>query len=840
MKKIISKILIFLFLFHIVIPLRISAADNVTIYNCENAVVLDYGIEQYYGKEYINKKDLQNINLYEESNSVKSFDGDVSLKLYPGSSIVVVNGMTIAYPNATVETKEGLYICVELLAMFFSKEYEADDTTIRLWISASRYDFAKGIISLPQGRTAPEGGIEIEVFVAEDIRSTSFNEPEIPEYDYKYARIGQVGYKKNEKPMYDFVTETEDAFLKYRRKASKTVIIPEGKNSVEYKLSIQEDDFYSCIVGYYTEFDGMCYFGKLNYKLSDTLYNFELSRSKVAISGNVSIPEIAESDVKFRVIAHGKIDFIYDGVIQKGKATADYLVPVNKNMRYFVELIFIEGEYLRTTLDTAVEITDIAVGGIDFIAEKADEYIVNVSLPDGYAMNTDKLEAELYLEMAESPYYLLDVKQVTLDKYSTSINVSLYDDMKSNKVICYYVLAEEYDGLFKFGHYTENGTSFDVKKADTIAICDNQINMPLLRAKEINATFNLPGEDRAKEDICIDAYPITVTYPGYEDEKVDKSISCGEEEGCVELMSTVSDGALAVGASSEAKLVTNAGKAIIKKGENCGNLTISIPDEDGYGYLLEFNVSGGGGKYYRKVYHCGNKASVQMEKATQVTNRSGGVNVELIRQFCISGFVNAICYNDSYNRIIAMAQNNDTTMNDIYNVDFSVYTDIYGNGNYALYVPEEFGRYILCLKNFDSGKKIYYKENECVDELSEAEILTVAKDMSKVDFLYQRDDNEIPMALMFDLISLNNDEWNIYLGNKSDFNVEDVTVYVGFYNSKGELTHLASKYIGIVKAETKLYSEMTVCDEFIQSASEVKVFVWSGLKPAANVFFVKN
>ena len=435
MKKIISKMLILLFLLNLIAPFSVFAANDITIYNCEKIVTLDYGIEQFYDKNYIYEKDIENINLYITSKSIITSVGNVDMKLYPGSSIVVVNGTSITYPNATVETDDGLYISIELLAMFFSEIYEVSDTVIKLWISDTGYDFARGIISLPSDEVAPTGGIEIEVFVAEKPTTTLSSGITIADSNYELAQIGTPGYSKNEKPMYDDGSKTYNAFLDYEKKVSDVVVIPEGKNNVEYTLSIQCDDFEKCIVAYYTEIEGNPFYGKLNYAGTDILYNFTLSNSKPTINGMISIPTNAKSDVKFRVIAHGKsYNYIYDGVISMGEKTAQYSVAVDKNSTYSVELIFIDSEYSRVLSDEKIYVGTDSIYGMNLATEVANKYIANISLPDDYNEDINNIYLEVYLQMATSPYYVLDVQSVSLNQYTRNASVVLYDDIESKNV----------------------------------------------------------------------------------------------------------------------------------------------------------------------------------------------------------------------------------------------------------------------------------------------------------------------------------------------------------------------------------------------------------------------
>lgn len=877
MKTIISKVMIILLMLNLIAPFSAYASQEIIIYNCDKIVELDYEMGEFYGKKYINKKDLENINLYITSKSLITCDSDTEMKLYPGSSIVDVNGTTITYPNAIVETEDGDYICIELLAMFFSEIYDVTETTIKLWISDNGYDFARGIISVSSGVTVPSGGIQIEVFAAEAPRTTSSSGLKY-EVVYENEQIGPVGYSKNEKPMYEEDSKAYNAFLDYDRKCSDVVVIAEGEKSVEYSLTIDNDDFENCVIGYYTEINGEAYYGKLNYGGNDKLYSFNLSATKPSISGKVTLPQTAENDVEFRIIAHGKYDYIFDGVILEGEKTAEYTVAVDKNNTYSVELIFLDGEYSRELSDEKVSVGTASIGEINFDAEIADEYVVNVSLPDDYNSDMNMIDARVYLQMAKSPYYVLDIEAVSLNEYSRSKSITLHDDMQSNDVICYYVLYNEYDGLFEFGHYTENGTSFDIRNADSVSLDDGSIDMTLLKAKEINASFNLPDSDVAEDDIKIDAYPITVKYPiesnnmaivtnpnkpdeegeevtylpviGYPVESGDEIVAVTPiDKDSITLMSA--SGVASSGGSPSGGLVIGGGgnamapvavsrPTIIAEGQTSGNRTISIPDEDDYGFLIEFNVIDKSDRYYSKIYYNSDKTTTVRGKASLISNKTDSINVELVKQYYISGVIDAVGFEDSHNRITAASQKSDTIIEDIYDCDFSVYTEIYGSGNYGLYVPDEFEKYILRLNSFATGREIYYRPDECTDYLNESKVLNINNDTDNIDFVYSGYNPPTPLVIKVTRGIANSEKWSVSLRNIGDFDTEDIDIYISFYNENGAMTNLVKEDAGVVEARTTLEVPVSVPLDYKINAETIKVMAWHKMKPMANVVEMTN
>ena len=115
--------------------------------------------------------------------------------------------------------------------------------------------------------------------------------------------------------------------------------------------------------------------------------------------------------------------------------------------------------------------------------------------------------------------------------------------MNRKKVICYYVLSGEYNGLFQFGHYSEDGTSFDIDNAEILTITDTSIDIELLKSKEISMNFTLPDDEVAEEDIRISATPMFVQSPLTTGMAVVTSPTVNEDEGeDVNIIENITDG----------------------------------------------------------------------------------------------------------------------------------------------------------------------------------------------------------------------------------------------------------------------------------------------------------
>ena len=900
MKTIISKVLIILLMLNLIAPFSAFASNEITLYNCGEEVRLSIGLYESNGKIYVHENDVERLNLSFDSDIISNFEETTIMQVYPGSSVVIVNGTSITYPNSTIQDGDYIYISVDLIAMFFSEQYEMTDTSISLWISDSSYDFVRGFISLPTGNVAPAGGIEVEVFAVEVPTSASSGGNGNTSTSVYYSEIGSPGYiDGEEKPMYDTGTKKSNRFLEYDRLVTKTVIIPEGESQVEYTMSAYGDDLYKCIIGYYTEFNEIAYYDKQTYIGNEQLYNFEIAEAKTSISGTISIPENTDGDVEYRVIAHGsKYDFTYDGTILQGENTSTYNIEVDGNATYSIEAIFIDGEYLRTTSDEKVSVESTSIDGIDITAEMATKYVANISLPSDYSFDGNSFNVKAYLQMASSPYYILDSETVSFDENTKSSSIELFNDMNRKKVICYYVLSGEYNGLFQFGHYSEDGTSFDINNVDILTATDTSIDVELLRSKEIGVNFSLPNDEVAEEDIRISATPMFVESPlattgmavvtsptikedvGEDVNKIENII--GDNETIVDyptggddiievtpiistgdviaynpnastdkitLLSTVSQSSAGSsaggspgsgsGGSSMAPSVSLA-PPTIAAGESTGVKTIAIPDEDGYRYIVRMNVSGGNDKYYDKIYYNNLATTSLPQNASRVTNETDSIDVELLKQYYISGKVDAVGFEDSHNRITVASQTSETIIEDIYDCDFSVYTEIYGSGNYGLYVPDEFDKYILRLNSFATSREIYYRPDECTDYLDEAKVLTISNDIDNIDFSYSGYNPPTPLVIKVTRGVANSEKWTVNLRNISDFDTEDIDIYISFYNEKGAMTNLVMEDAGVVAAMTTLEVPVSVPLDYKVNAETIKVMAWCEMKPMAHVVELTN
>ena len=77
--------------------------------------------------------------------------------------------------------------------------------------------------------------------------------------------------------------------------------------------------------------------------------NFEIYSNTVTLSGTVTLPEIAEKDVKFTVYSEVYTErmYSYDGIISAGTNFAPYSMQVGKHDDYSMSVVFADNEYKR-------------------------------------------------------------------------------------------------------------------------------------------------------------------------------------------------------------------------------------------------------------------------------------------------------------------------------------------------------------------------------------------------------------------------------------------------------------------------------------------------------------
>lgn len=871
MKTIISKLMALLILINAIIPTTAFANGENVIYNCGYEVEFANGIYEYNGKIYIHIEDLAELYLRidADSNTIYNHRTGTDLVVYPGSSIVEVNGISMLYSNSAVILDGGVYVALDLIAMLFSQLYEVNGNQINLWITKYyAYDFARGVVSLPEGEVADEGGISVDVFVTEAYStSTGGGGSSSPIYSTTKSYISNVGLDGVEKPSYDNLIDNYSSPDSYVKLVEKTITIPEGYNSAEFYLYQVDGDFYGSKIGYAFEYNGYTCCETINFKKTIESYDFTINTQMTYINGTVAIPEMTEDDVKFTVVAEGEYGYTYEGIISAGETSTTYSMLVDANDYYSMLVFFEDGKYKRIYSPEDITVENESVFDIDFETEYSTKYDVTLELPQGCELEQD-VEAKVYIQSVASPYYYLDMQTIIIPAGENSVNVILHDDMEAKNLICYYVLTDDCNGLFDFGHYSSGGTSFDVSNAEYINSYNNTIVIELLKSKEITASISLPNDETAETDIYVDIEPAITTSPVIDDSSVEVVDTIGTEETGEDIttiefeQSTIINTELNSGEtilllSSEATSsgVTGGGgggsstggvtvspvdaEPTIAEGETTGEVKISIPYEEGYGYRLTIRVSDDAENYYGKIYYNTSKTTTLIDNASTVSITDDIIFVELIKQYTISGCVNAVGYTDGHNRIYAISQKDKSIRNDVYGADFSIYTDIYGNENYELFVPDEFDDYIFKLYSFNDGDSIYYAEPKSIENIDESMLLSINNDESNINFEYDGFKPDLPVRVS---VENTGDIWEISMNIIGDFDVENVINYIALYDETGKMLSMyqSPEALSVLTSGTTKTGIEVPTDE-IENASTVKLFTWSdNLKPVSDVVYIKK
>lgn len=861
MKRTLSKLLALVLLINIIIPTKALAQNILYIYNCGERVDFYYSPQERDGKLYIHTEELCELCLEVEDNVI--YNRDKELTINPGSSSIKVNDILMLYQCPAIVYKGDTYVSLDLIAMLFSPMYEINGNDIMLWITyTSPYNFVRGTVSLPDGLTAPEGGTSVKVFVTERESTASGSSASA----VLQPQLEAVGLKGEKKPSYaDYSLCTE-----YKKSVEKTVIIPEGSSCADFYLYTTEGRFTGARVGYSAKFEGYTYGEVLLFDRKLESYDFKMDNAITYISGRVTVPEPRDKDIAFTVVAEGKSGdgYTYRGVINAGSGSADYSMLVASHDSYSMLVFFEDGEYKRTRRQATVVVEDMTASNINLNAEPADSYTVTLSLPADYDAE-ESITARVYIQSAVSPYYYLDSEAITIPLGEKSASVVLYDDMAEGKIICCYELSDDYEGLYAFGHYGAGGVTFDVSNAKQINASDSTVEIPMLKTKEFTAAIALPDNEAAKNDVYVDIEPVIASYPIYDAESMRVVSALPKEEGddvnyLPPLYESNEKNEAAVGADIRSSAVFSAtvgsasgvggggvsgggttavsGKAAptIAKGEKKGIVKIIIPDEADYGYRLEVRVKDAASAYYRKIYYNSKKSTAVIKNASVIntTNTNTDISIELMKQHLISGNVNAVGYTDCSNRIFAIGQKSQDTRADVQTSDFFAYTDIYGNGSYGLFVPDEFDDYILKLHSYYDGDSVYYAKPKAVDNIEASELLTISEDTEDIDFDYDGFLPSPPITLEASNIG---DAWNISMCTAGDFDIDNVMCRIALYDKKGRLLLLKQSSDELtVKPSKTAKTSIEVSAEDIAEAETVKLFAWSDMKPVSEAYYIKK
>ena len=882
MKIISAKILILIMLINMLLPLSAFAEGTITLYNHDEELYLTNDIETYNNHYYISVDDLYELELnWELSDSLYIESYYNELIIYPETSIIELNGNSMLFQNPMKEIGGIKYVSLDLIAMVFSGIYEITDNSIYLWINTGQSYTARGTISLPNDEVAPVGGIEILVFYG---RKKSMSQGSGSNYSEDISGL-EIGYSGITKPT-TANNEIEYSIYKY---AEKYVTIPEGKNSVEYALGIPYV-YSGCYLGYEVDTDTYKEIHTEKFYRNSGIMNFEIYSNTVTLSGTVTLPEIAEKDVKFTVYSEVYTErmYSYDGIISAGTNFAPYSMQVGKHDDYSMSVVFADNEYKRIFKQETITVKDTEVANIDFETQKSNIVSGTLKLPDNMVLDED-VEATVTIQSRKVPYYYLDSENIVITAGSTSEDFTLYDDMGCGSVICYYELQSDNDELFSFGHYNKTGTTVVNDNASKITFNENinqNIEITLIKNTSVEVKINLPDGYVAESNIYGNIYLTTayepiikdsnmaivsgsgtsnndegddvVNIPGISNpeeiilEETDfREIEMGDifaysQSNDLALMSSSSGGvSIGGGGASSKPSIPVTPSPLFKVGESTVTKTFNIPDDADFKYnIILHSINDANDMFYDVTYYKGNaETTVFRECAKELTSSDNNIEITLMKQHKISGKIDTDVVCD-VGMVYAIYQADSEINVDVKKTTFKVSTEPNHHNYFELFLPDELDDYIF---RFDIyGKSVYYSSVGLADNIGDAEVVTVNGD-TNIEILYEGFKPEQPLVITY--TDINNDIYGIdttvfdgyvQLKNISDYKYGSQNLHIASYDENGRLLCLETLPTLVINPHdygTK-YKLVNYIDK---KAACVKIFVWSdNLRPLANLYEISN
>lgn len=896
MKIISAKILILIMLINMLLPLSAFAEGTITLYNHDEEVYLTNDIETYNNYYYISVEDLYELELnwkLSDSLYIESYYND--LIIYPETSIIELNGNSMLFQNPMKDIDGIKYVSLDLIAMVFSGIYEITDNSIYLWINTGQSYTARGTISLPNDEVAPVGGVEILVFYG---RKKSLSQGSGSNYSEDISGL-EIGYSGITKPT-TANNEIEYSIYKY---AEKYVTIPQGKNSVEYALGIPYV-YSGCYLGYKVDTDTYKEIHTEKFYRNSGIMNFEIYSNTVTLSGTVTLPEIAEKDVKFTVYSEVYTErmYSYDGIISAGTNFAPYSMQVGQYDDYSMSVVFSDNEYKRIFKEETITVKDTEVANIDFETQKSNIVSSTLKLPDNIVLEED-VEAIVTIQSKNSPYYYLDSENIVIAAGDTSENFTLYDDMGYGDVICFYELQSVNDRLFSFGHYSETGTTVINDNASVITFGENinqNIEIPLIKNKALEVKIGLPNGYVAESNIYGNIYLTTAYEPIIKDSNMaivsgtgSSTIEDGDdvvnvpvisdfEEVIVEetdfgeiemgdifaysqsdeiaLMSSSNGGGGSSsggssgggggglstgGAVSPTPSVPATPSTLFEAGDSTVTKIFNIPDDAEFKYnIVLHSIDDANDMFYDVTYYKGNaETTVFRECAKELTSSDNNIEITLMKQHKMSGKIDTdvIC---DVGMVYAIYQA-DSEMNvDVKKTSFKVSTEPNHHNYFELFLPDELDDYIF---RFDIyGKFVYYSSVGLADNIGDAEVVTVNGD-TNIEILYEGFKPEQPLIITY--TDINNDIYGIdttifdgyiQLKNISDYEYESQNLHIASYDENGRLLRIETLPTLVIEPHSYGH-KYGLIKNIDKEAESVKIFVWSdNLKPLANSYEISN
>lgn len=698
-------------IFNVVLPWCVFADEKITIFNCGERI--EQAQAESNGGIYIPLSSLPNYDLKSES------DGDAvrvctylkKAVVYRGSSIVEIENISFTYNKAIITKGKTEYISLDLIAMIFSPIFECENGEARLWITYYHDNYAKGVISLPSGETAPEGGVLVNVKAEKKIYDASGEKI--------YPSVGFDGLHFFEENYFDFSTEVL---------AEKTVLIKEGEARAEYFLSNSDKNFYNCEICFEVCGGGYEDKERIDFdKNSERLYNFAVAQGRQKLSGTIKLDESDLQETRFCVVAAGEKTYKYYGSIGAGKLSADYTFFAEGDDEYNISVVFEDKKYQRTSFSKSVAVCEKAVLGIDLTCKKSKITSVNISLPKSKTQDNN-VSGYVFLQCAESPYYYLDVKPFNILAGETETTVCLTSDRGYEEVVCFYELKKDQSGLYDFGYYSPTGTRYNIKKSEDFVLGED-ISIELLPSVDILAQISVEGGGNAEEDIWAKAF-VEKHSDGYSMEVVDKNKT--EEEGEEVyfpsfLKADEESGIMTVAAGEEAELNITTEEnyvCLLKKGKSLKNVKIKIPADYGKADLRICGIKCGEVLYPDIYYNSKNGCTFSKNEATALDESLDEISVILKKSVQPTKNKAEISYKTDNSGKIYVSVKNQT---DEELSDLNVYIAFYDDCGAVDFAKTE---NIKSIKSNASGEVCFRLSQEEVNNAKDIKCFALKQDLS--------------------------------------------------------------------------------------------------------------
>lgn len=358
-----------------------------------------------------------------------------------------------------------------------------------------------GTVSLADGITAPDGGMEVKLYAG-----TNRNVSSGGGFD-KYLEY--QGYS------WDVPRDTiksAHSGLTYLQ----TVTIPAGENSVEYSMDTDVNSSNNYQVA--AVIDNGNYIGSKSSRVRNQVADITVPcYEKTVISGTVEIPEPLEEGT-FSVVAEAnrkvvneygyytaEYDFAAVKNISFSESENTFSLDVIKGMDYTVYVVFEDGKYVRQTAAVSAQDNECTAEFEPFELSKKitgtinlPENVTELNYFDGSAV--EDLNCTIRLQSASEPYYWLDFCEVTIPAGERSAEFELYDDIGVEDVYISYITNENIHSLYYGGVYADDAKCIpNIRLVTSVKMEDKSVTINMIEAETI--TFTLDNQPEYSVDL---------------------------------------------------------------------------------------------------------------------------------------------------------------------------------------------------------------------------------------------------------------------------------------------------------------------------------------------------